>query len=111
MYLILNEKKFIYRNKAKKTPLHWAAERNFVYIMYFLINHGAELEAKDMAGRTPLFLAVKNGTKETLDTIKVFYFYAKLNYLHGSYCWLMEQIHMLFLMGKNSLLIIQMIQS
>lgn len=39
--------------------------------MYFLLNHGAEIEAKDMAGRTPLFLAVKNGTRETIDTIKI----------------------------------------
>jgi ankyrin repeat protein len=39
--------------------------------MYFLITHGAELEAKDMAGRTPLFLAVKNGNHNNLDIIKV----------------------------------------
>ena len=51
--------------------MHWAAERNFIYLMYFLLKNGAEIEAKDMAGRTPLFLAVKNGTRETIDAIKV----------------------------------------
>lgn len=40
-------------------------------MIYFLINNGAELEAKDMAGRTPLFLAVKNGKADNLDIIKV----------------------------------------
>jgi ankyrin repeat protein len=40
-----------------QTALHGAAERGFTPFVEFLANHGADLQAKDANGRTPLDLA------------------------------------------------------
>jgi ankyrin repeat protein len=40
-----------------QTPLHGAAQRGFTFAVEFLAAHGADLQAKDSNGRTPLDLA------------------------------------------------------
>ena len=40
-----------------QTALHGAAERGFTPFVKFLVDHGADLKAKDANGRTPLDLA------------------------------------------------------
>ena len=40
-----------------ETALHGAAERGFTALVKFLAENGAELQAKDANGRTPLDLA------------------------------------------------------
>src|SRR5215471_5032260 len=40
-----------------QTALHGAAERGFTEFVKFLVDHGADLQAKDADGRTPLDLA------------------------------------------------------
>jgi ankyrin repeat protein len=40
-----------------QTALHGAAERGFTAFVKFLVDHGADLHAKDASGRTPLDLA------------------------------------------------------
>jgi ankyrin repeat protein len=41
-----------------RTALHWAAQNGHVSIVRQLIENGAEVNAKDVLGRTPLHLAV-----------------------------------------------------
>jgi ankyrin repeat protein len=40
-----------------QTALHGAAQRGYTPVVKFLVEHGADLQAKDAAGRTPLDLA------------------------------------------------------
>jgi hypothetical protein len=40
-----------------QTALHGAAERGFDKFVQFLVDHGADLTAKDASGRTPLDVA------------------------------------------------------
>ena len=46
------------------TPLHLAACRRNVEVVKFLIQHGAQIEAKDFSGDTPLYIAVLCGNFE-----------------------------------------------
>ncbi|EAS02939.2 ankyrin domain protein (macronuclear) [Tetrahymena thermophila SB210] len=48
-------------DSTRQTPLHWAARRNFFDVMALICEHGADLEAQDMGGRTPLFHCVIGG--------------------------------------------------
>ena len=41
-----------------QTALHWAAKRNHLAILEFLINQGSMIDAKDILGRTALFQSV-----------------------------------------------------
>ena len=47
------------RDKAGLTPLHWVVKRANLYLAKVLIKDGADFDAVDMVGRTPLFLAVR----------------------------------------------------
>ncbi len=49
-----------------RTAIHGAAQRGFTYIVEFLAAHGADLEAKDSNGRTPLDLASGNYSEDFL---------------------------------------------
>lgn len=66
----------------QQTALHWAAKRNFVSIIKLLVKYGANVNAFDMARRTPLFVAAKCGhigaTKALLE--------AKANPFYESNC-------------------------
>jgi uncharacterized protein len=53
-----------------QTALHGAAQRGFTAFVKFLADHGADLQAKDVNGRTPLDLA--KASKEPLtETVKL----------------------------------------
>eukprot|EP00276_Gloeochaete_wittrockiana_P008319 CAMPEP_0184659418 /NCGR_PEP_ID=MMETSP0308-20130426/29517_1 /TAXON_ID=38269 /ORGANISM="Gloeochaete witrockiana, Strain SAG 46.84" /LENGTH=121 /DNA_ID=CAMNT_0027099213 /DNA_START=9 /DNA_END=374 /DNA_ORIENTATION=+ len=45
----------------QRTPLHWAADYGKVEVIDFLISKGADVEAKDRYGNTPLFSAIYEG--------------------------------------------------
>lgn len=45
------------RKWQHKTALYWAVIKNKVFFVQLLVNNGADLEAKDNWGRTPLLLA------------------------------------------------------
>ena len=52
-------------DKQNQTGLHWAAKRGYSDILLFLIKHNANINAKDILGRTPLWIAWKyNQTQE-----------------------------------------------
>ncbi|PRP81217.1 hypothetical protein PROFUN_02051 [Planoprotostelium fungivorum] len=42
----------------KRTPLHWAADFNQTAIISYLLSKGADINAKDQYGITPLLAAV-----------------------------------------------------
>lgn len=54
---------------ARMTPLHWGAKKNDTSICETLINMGADFNAKDCLGRTPLFFALKN---QNVDLVRQF---------------------------------------
>ncbi|MFP4374136.1 MAG: ankyrin repeat domain-containing protein [Spirochaetaceae bacterium] len=43
-----------------RTPLHWAARQGHVEVVRTLIDNGADVNASDVFGRTPLHLAVSH---------------------------------------------------
>ena len=45
----------------KRTPLHWASDYGQVDVLNFLVSKGANIEAKDAFGITPLLAAVYEG--------------------------------------------------
>ncbi|KAL9601010.1 MAG: hypothetical protein Q9219_002832 [cf. Caloplaca sp. 3 TL-2023] len=45
--------------QGRRTALHWAADKGFEDIARLLIDNGAEIDAKNYSGRTPLQEAVK----------------------------------------------------
>jgi cytohesin len=47
------------RDRENSTPLHWACISNSHTVIQYLLAWGAEVNAKDTAGFTPLHLAVK----------------------------------------------------
>jgi ankyrin repeat protein len=48
------------------TPLHWASTRGHVAVMELLISHGADIEARNKYGMTPLLLASKTEAAKVL---------------------------------------------
>jgi ankyrin repeat protein len=46
---------------VESTPLHWASYMDAEYAFNYLIYFGADIDAKDIDGSTPLHLAVMNG--------------------------------------------------
>jgi ankyrin repeat protein len=62
-----------------KTALHLAALKNNNDIVFTLINHGANIEARDDLGCTALHLACKKGCEQAVDELLIngAYIYAK----------------------------------
>ncbi|KAI3420146.1 hypothetical protein GPALN_003468 [Globodera pallida] len=52
-----------------KTALHWAAECNNGPMVELLVRHGANREAIDQKGRTPLFVAVEQGQYQSTEAL------------------------------------------
>lgn len=57
----------------KRTPLHWAAKRNFYQIIPKIINYGADVEAKDFLGKTALHTAIINDYFESVIFLFLYY--------------------------------------
>jgi ankyrin repeat protein len=63
---MINEVKFLLEQHSNliyefderyQTALHWAAKRGHVKLICLLVKHKANINCKDVAGRTPLWLA------------------------------------------------------
>jgi hypothetical protein len=52
-----------------QTPLHWCAKRNVYQCISLLVSKGADINAKDLAGRTPMHIAVQNNAIDSLEVI------------------------------------------
>ena len=52
------------------TPLHAAARSGHLLVAGLLIEKGAEVNAKDKKGRTPLKLALEGGKKKVVALLK-----------------------------------------
>ncbi|RMJ01462.1 hypothetical protein CDV36_015794, partial [Fusarium kuroshium] len=53
--------------KSEKTPLHMAATAGNTSAAMLLVSEGAELSAREKGKNTPLWLALRNNQKETID--------------------------------------------
>mmetsp|Transcript_38205 Transcript_38205/g.28153 ORF Transcript_38205/g.28153 Transcript_38205/m.28153 type:complete len:147 (+) Transcript_38205:316-756(+) len=54
---------------VNQTGLHWAAKRNFGPMIDLLIESGANVNAFDVGGRTPLYLATKMNNLEAVKAL------------------------------------------
>jgi len=53
----------------KRTPLHWASDYGQVEVIEYLLSKGANIEAKDNFGITPLLAAVYEGHENAVKTL------------------------------------------
>lgn len=49
--------------------MHWAAKRDYTDLIKLLAKRGADVNAADLAGKTPLLLAIRNEHYRTLQTL------------------------------------------
>ncbi|MBQ4493751.1 MAG: ankyrin repeat domain-containing protein [Elusimicrobiaceae bacterium] len=64
-FLVINGSNInIFEIGTRKTPLHYAAQQRYGAIASYLISKGADMEAEDLSGETPLFLSLRNFFKE-----------------------------------------------
>lgn len=54
------------------TPLHWAARRGNIEAVIMLLKRGSDINAKDIVGRTPLFIGIQCNR---IDIIKLLLYY------------------------------------
>ena len=59
----------LYLNKFEWTPLHTAAYKGNTEIVRYLLNKGANANALNTSGYTPLMLAQRSGHKEIMDLL------------------------------------------
>lgn len=52
-----------------QSALHWAVKRGHSLIVDRLLYYGAEIDAKDVVGKTPLFFAIKTNNLELVKVI------------------------------------------
>ena len=57
----------------KQTPLHWAAKRNCFYLIPKIVNYGADINALDEIGFSPLHLAIVNNHFDACVFLFLFY--------------------------------------
>jgi len=69
-FMIESDKKIIYvKNDKGSEAIHFAAENGNLKIFSLLVENGADIEAQDASGNTPLILAAKNGCIEIAEYI------------------------------------------
>lgn len=51
------------------TALHWIAKRNYTELIRPLISYGAQINAKDVLGRTPIYIAAKFNHLESVNEL------------------------------------------
>jgi ankyrin repeat protein len=56
-------------DKEQCTPLHRAAAKNFADIVYFLLEHGANPNAKNVLQSTPLHFGAASGAAEATNAL------------------------------------------
>ena len=97
----------------KQTLLHWAAKRNSFYFIPKIVNYGADVDALDEIGFTPLHLAIMNNHFDVVVFLFLFYAspfkgdlsgkkpieYAK-NYRMKTLCKRAIALHVVHLFGK-----------
>jgi ankyrin repeat protein len=49
--------------------LHWCARRNYVKLIKLLALYGAEVNARDASGRTPIYVAAKYNHEESVKAL------------------------------------------
>ena len=54
------------QDKDGMTCLHWAADRGFISIVQYLLSHGANVNATDHCGNSPLHIATMSRQKEVV---------------------------------------------
>ncbi|CAI2385948.1 unnamed protein product [Moneuplotes crassus] len=59
-FMLQTNPKLVYEFDARfQTGLHWAAKRGYCKILRLLLQYGANINLKDVSGRTPLYIACK----------------------------------------------------
>lgn len=70
--LKLNSKYLVYDfDHLYQTALHWAVKKDYEEITRILIENGADVDATDIAGRTPLYFAIQNNSISTLKLLLI----------------------------------------
>lgn len=59
------------RDKSQSTPLHWACQSLSYEVVRYLLAWGANIDAVDDRGYTPLHLVVKNAMNDPLSAIDI----------------------------------------
>ena len=114
--LILDDCKYLVLESDyyKQTLLHWAAKRNFYQIIPKIVNYGADVDALDEIGFSPLHLGINNNNFDAVIFLFLYYAspfkrdksgkkpidYAK-NYRMATLCKRATALHVVHLFGKN----------
>lgn len=68
--MLKKNKYYVYDfDNIKQTATHWAAKRNYYKIIDLLVEYGANANALDIGGRTPLYLATKENNPEAVKSL------------------------------------------
>jgi len=55
------------KSVTKQTPMHWAADFNQLEVMKYLVSKGANINAKDAFGGSPLLASVYEGHADIVE--------------------------------------------
>lgn len=71
---LINKNRWIVSNYDvfQFTPLHWAAKKGFYSVIPKLISYGAQVNAKNFLGETPLHISVKKNCYESTVLLLIF---------------------------------------
>eukprot|EP00359_Climacostomum_virens_P004563 CAMPEP_0204901360 /NCGR_PEP_ID=MMETSP1397-20131031/3041_1 /ASSEMBLY_ACC=CAM_ASM_000891 /TAXON_ID=49980 /ORGANISM="Climacostomum Climacostomum virens, Strain Stock W-24" /LENGTH=319 /DNA_ID=CAMNT_0052069717 /DNA_START=73 /DNA_END=1032 /DNA_ORIENTATION=+ len=80
--LLTKNKKLIHsKDSLNCTALHWAVKRNNLELIRILMQEGADCEEKDISGRSPMSIAVK---QDSADILEEFFTYRSISDLMQS---------------------------